>query len=553
MMMSKPLIEIEDLSVHFTTFDGKVQALNGVDFHVNEGEIVGIVGESGCGKSVTSLVTIGLSTGIVDRGSIHFRGEPMIRSVTQNEEKYLPIIGRVTVFSAVAILLSAFWLLIRPVQGAWLLGITSSIAALAALANIVLRIDAWRFERRMRTIRGNEISMIFQEPMTALNPLYTVEKQIAEVMREHKRLAPRSVSTLHRILHALSSPFRILWTFARPQPFASSVLVVLITLFILADTNKDISDLIKSGWWFLVPFVYGKAVIESKVKSTEEVSILYLLRQHLPLIPVVFAGAGFYLILNWLPFSGVVIACIILAGLALPAIILSTWFSLDPAHEKQVVQILEDVRIPNPNAVAKMYPHELSGGMRQRVMIAMMMSCEPTVLIADEPTTALDVTIQAQILHLMRDLRDRKGTSIMLITHDMGVIAQMCDRVVVMYAGKVVETAPLHQILEQPRMPYTIGLLHSIPSMDPTERREVLPIIPGSVPPPNEVIKGCRFHARCPLATPLCVDTPPPAIEISEHHIAHCHHTDQTLDQQMVRAAFDQFAFDFLTRRNEDE
>lgn len=551
--MASPLVQIEDLSVHFITFDGKVQALNGVNFDVNEGEIVGIVGESGCGKSVTSLVTIGLSTGIVDRGSVRFRGAPMIRSITKSEEKFLPIISRLSVFSALAILLSAFWLLIRPVQGAWLLGFSVTLAVFSGIANFLLRRDARRFERKMRSIRGNEISMIFQEPMTALNPLYTVEKQIAEVMKEHHRLGERTNSTTTRLLNAVLSPFRLVWSMCQPRPFVSSIVGVLLLLFYLSNDYPVISALIAKWWWVLVPFSYLIAVLESQLRSNADKSLRFILTLHLPLLPVVFAGSGFYLILNWLPYAGVMVACAILAMLALPAIIVSNWTSLDPAHAKQVVQILEDVRIPNPTAVAKMYPHELSGGMRQRVMIAMMMSCEPTLLIADEPTTALDVTIQAQILHLMKDLRDRKGTSIMLITHDMGVIAQMCDRVVVMYAGKVVESAPLKDILEKPRMPYTIGLLHSIPSMNVGERREVLPIIPGSVPPPNAVIAGCRFHERCPLATAKCIDTPPPLVEISPQHSAYCHHTERTVDQDVVRSAFDQFAHDYIKRSDDDE
>ena len=227
------------------------------------------------------------------------------------------------------------------------------------------------------------------------------------------------------------------------------------------------------------------------------------------------------------------------AILAIPPIQISGFLRLDPAHTRQVVSILEDVRIPNPEAVVKMYPHELSGGMRQRVMIAMMMACEPKLLIADEPTTALDVTIQAQILGLMKDLRDREGTAIMMITHDLGVIAETCDAVSVMYAGSVVETGSLEQVLGSPRMPYTIGLLHSIPRIkEEGEARTDLPIIPGQVPDPNTVFDGCRFHPRCPFADDLCRSTPPPMEQVSEGHFASCHHTELTVDLETAQQAF---------------
>jgi len=210
-------------------------------------------------------------------------------------------------------------------------------------------------------------------------------------------------------------------------------------------------------------------------------------------LPFSFTLALTYAILLWTPNQVVGTVFALMLVVSIPSMILIDYLQLDPAHRNQVIKILEDVQIPNPRVVITMYPHELSGGMRQRVMIAMMMSCEPKLLIADEPTTALDVTIQAQILHLMRDLRDRKGTSIMLITHDLGVIAELCDSVSVMYAGSVVETGTINDILANPRMPYTIGLLHSIPKIihsDIRSERNSLPIIPGQVPDPNTHFDG---------------------------------------------------------------
>jgi oligopeptide/dipeptide ABC transporter ATP-binding protein len=176
----------------------------------------------------------------------------------------------------------------------------------------------------------------------------------------------------------------------------------------------------------------------------------------------------------------------------------------------------------------------------------MMMACEPKLLIADEPTTALDVTIQAQILKLMRNLRDEKGTAILLITHDLGVIAELCDAVTVMYAGSVVETGSLEQVLSRPRMPYSIGLLHSIPRITTgSAERETLPIIPGQVPDPNQHFDGCRFHPRCPFANEKCISTPPPMVEIEPGHFAACHHTDRTTVVSDVQDAFDEFALGY--------
>ena len=245
------------------------------------------------------------------------------------------------------------------------------------------------------------------------------------------------------------------------------------------------------------------------------------------------------MILLWIPFGVLMTIILSVAILAIPPIQISTYFNLDPAHTRQVVRILREVKIPNPEAVVKMYPHELSGGMRQRVMIAMMMACEPKLLIADEPTTALDVTIQAQILNLMKDLRDREGTAIMMITHDLGVIAETCDAVTVMYAGSVVETGSLKQVLGSPRMPYTIGLLHSIPRIKEVgEERVDLPIIPGQVPDPNEKFDGCRFHPRCPFADDLCRTKPPQMQEVAPGHYAACHHTEVTDNLVAAQEAF---------------
>lgn len=318
--MTQKLLSVKDLKTYFYTDDGVIPAVDGVSFDLDRGGTIGIVGESGCGKSVTSLSIMGLvpqPPGKIEGGVIEFEGKNLLD-------------------------LS---------------------------------------EAEMRNIRGNDISMIFQEPMTSLNPVFTVGNQIAEAI----------------ILHQ----------------------------------NVD--------------------------KAT--------------------------------------------------------------AREK-AIEMLRLVGIPSPEQRVDDYPHQMSGGMRQRVMIAMALSCNPKLLIADEPTTALDVTIQAQILDLMRELREELGTAIMMITHDLGVIAELVEKVVVMYTGKIVEAADTHTIFKNPKHPYTVGLLASIPRLDGDGSR--LQAIPGSVPIPGEFPKGCGFHPRCAFATDLCVRKRPPAFDLGNGHEVAC-------------------------------
>lgn len=318
--MTQKLLSVKDLKTYFYTDDGVIPAVDGISFDLDKGGTIGIVGESGCGKSVTSLSVMGLipqPPGKIVGGEIVFEGENLLK-------------------------LS---------------------------------------EADMRRIRGNDISMIFQEPMTSLNPVFTVGNQIAEAIILHQGL--------------------------------------------------------------------DKAA----------------------------------------------------------------------AREKSI-EMLRLVGIPSPEKRVDDYPHQMSGGMRQRVMIAMALSCNPKLLIADEPTTALDVTIQAQILDLMRELRKNLGTAIMMITHDLGVIAELVEKVVVMYTGKIVEAADTHTIFKNPKHPYTIGLLASIPRLDGDGTR--LQAIPGSVPIPGSFPVGCGFHPRCPFATELCVQKRPPAFEVGENHQVAC-------------------------------
>jgi peptide/nickel transport system ATP-binding protein len=321
--MTEPLLEIRGLKTHFETDDGVVQAVDGVDLIIARGETVGVVGESGCGKSVTAmsvLKLIPMPPGRIVGGQVLWRGRD---------------------------------LLVLPAAD-------------------------------MRRIRSKEIAIVFQEPMTSLNPVYPVGAQIAEVVRLHEGLGRR-------------------------------------------------------------------------------------------------------------------------------------------AALERTVEMLRLVQIPNPERRVHDYPHQFSGGMRQRVMIAMALSCDPALLIADEPTTALDVTIQAQILELLQDMKSRFGMAIMLITHAMGVVAETAQRVVVMYAGKVIEEAAVEQLFGNPRHPYTQGLIRSIPRIDMAAAgRSRLEAIPGVVPSLIDPPLGCRFESRCPYAMAICREASPPLREIEPGHKVAC-------------------------------
>lgn len=319
-VLKDTLLDVRGLRTCFYGNDGVVPAVDGVSFSINSGQTLGIVGESGCGKSVTALSIMRLVSfppGRIVAGQITFDGENIL-SMSQTE---------------------------------------------------------------MRRIRGNHMSMIFQEPMTSLNPVFTVGEQISESIMMHERL--------------------------------------------------------------------GKSEARDKA-----------------------------------------------------------------------IEMLHRVGIPSPEKRVDEYPHQMSGGMRQRVMIAMALSCDPKLLIADEPTTALDVTIQAQILRLMLNLKENLGTAIMLITHDLGVIAQTADKVAVMYAGRILEMADAASLFRRPCHPYTVGLLGSIPLLN--ESRDRLHTIPGAVPNPMELPPGCRFHPRCDAVKDICKESEPPLVDLDGCHQVCC-------------------------------
>ena len=327
------LLEVKDLQTNFYSEDGVVRAVNGLSFELEPGSTLGIVGESGSGKSVTSLSIMRLipnPPGRIEGGSILFRGQELLT----------------------------------------------------------------KSEAEMRKIRGHEIAMIFQDPMTSLNPVLTVGDQIAETVRLHLKLGRKEAM-------------------------------------------------------------------------------------------------------------------------------------------QRAVEMLRLVRIPSPEDRVHDYPHQFSGGMRQRVMIAMALSCDPSLLIADEPTTALDVTIQAQILDLMRELQERRNSAIILITHDLGVVAEICQRVLVMYAGNMVEYGTADQIFKDPKHPYTQGLLESVPRLDDRESKRLIPI-EGQPPNLLRMPPGCAFAPRCKYRMPIC-DEPVPLYDFGEGHVARCFlYDERAADQRTI-------------------
>ena len=324
--MNKPLLEVKNLKTFFKTRNGIVKAVNDVSYSIYPGKTLGIVGESGSGKSVSAMSVLRLldANGYIAGGTVTFDGQDLSKVTTE----------------------------------------------------------------QMYHIRGNRISVIFQEPMTSLNPVFSVKKQLSE------------------------------------------------------------------------PFIIHQGMSKKEAAA-------------------------------------------------------------------KCIEMLKAVQIPNPEAVAKQYPHQLSGGMRQRVMIAMALACKPDILIADEPTTALDVTIQAQILRLMNDLQKENGTAIMFITHDLGVINEMADDVVVMYCGQVVEQAPPRVIFTncEKSHPYTEGLMYSIPRLN--DDRKKLDPIPGAVPHPLDLPKGCKFAPRCKYCTQKCIDAEPELKQVAEGQYVRCFYPDK--------------------------
>ncbi|MCI4346558.1 MAG: ATP-binding cassette domain-containing protein [Thermoplasmata archaeon] len=459
---------------------------------------MGLVGETGCGKSVTAFSVTRLipdPPGRIMDGTILFKGANLLWGVDR-EASYKPVKG------------------------------SNRVKVKRSFRRIKTDLD------RMMAVRGGGISMIFQEPMSAMNPIFSVSNQISEALLLH-----RGVPTIDGLLNA--------------TPKGPGVEEALEAIIQAARENRP--GQLREACGKLSAAVGLQSIgvqayhilhnaypdVDSKVpelrKAIDRLHLSGMQRRYLE------RERKLYTLQAELraTFLSEMRNAKLEKGKrrAISARRLSTrlrgfYFGLWGLRSRvrrplntetfwQSVRLLEGVTIANPVQVARGYPHELSGGMLQRVMIAMALSAEPELLIADEPTTALDVTIQAQILELMRDLKRRVGTAIMLITHDLGVIAEVADRVCVMYAGNIVEIGPVRDIYRTPLHPYTQGLLASIPRMDDPNKK--LEAIPGSVPnliyPPS----GCRFHPRCPQAMPVCKEQRPPMTVEATGHVVACH------------------------------
>ena len=488
------VLDIRDLRTYFFTYDGVVKALDGVDLTIRKRETLGLVGETGCGKSVTAFSVMKLLAdppGRIMGGEIRFQGANLLYGIDQEATfKPVPHTNRVKV--------------------------TRRYSKIR------------RSQERMAAIRGSGISMIFQEPSSALNPIFSISNQLSEALMLHGGVEileellkpPPSAAEVQAAIDQLidstsaSGPTReaakgFAERLGRPS-LATQAYTVL-------KEQRQRPDEARKELQHVVRRLHVGGLQRAYLRQQERVHKLrrqlheLLLEEMRRGAPTGAADRGVRnrLRAEWLRGLGYAIWGI-------------RGHVRKPVNEEtfwRSVALLEGVSIANPAQVARGYPHELSGGMLQRVMIAMALSSNPALLLADEPTTALDVTIQAQILSVMRDLKTHIGSSILLITHDLGVIAEMADRVSVMYAGNVVETASVRDLYRRPLHPYTQGLLNSIPRMD--DPTKTLESIPGSVPnliyPPT----GCRFHPRCAHAMEICKEArPPTTIEGDDHTVA---------------------------------
>ncbi len=460
------LIEIRDLYTNFYTYQGIVKALDGVTLSVRKGETLGLVGETGCGKSVTAnciLRLIPSPPGKIESGRILFLMPP------ESKEKAIELerrIGELVERNASA----------------------SEVAQLRKELDAVLsQYDLLRrSENYMRSIRGKYISMIFQEPMTALNPVFTAGDQIAEIIVLHERQ-----ELAIAVLKQMDASLKDIGGFQQVTRVKGEKEGEWKCSSCSATVMEDTSTCPQCGSSF-----------DSRPLRKLEKARLNFYRR-------------FYVTMAKNPKA-------LSLRIAAKVPILRRY--LKPLRKESLhraERMLRLVRIPDPKNVVNAYPHELSGGMQQRVMIAMALACRPLMLIADEPTTALDVTIQAQILKLMKDLQAETGTSILMITHNLGVVAETCDRVGVMYAGTMAEVGEVRTIFKEPLHPYTQGLLNSIPRLNASVTR--LETIEGSVPNLVKPPPGCRFNPRCPYAMAICREKKPPMIEVAPGHLVACH------------------------------
>jgi len=475
--------------------------LEGIDIDVRKGETMGLVGETGCGKSVTALTVMGLiqsPPGKVEAGHV-FLGEPA--SVTKLRREYdIRYEGE---DKAREKELESLRNKLERLEGDGRKDeraeIRNRIAALDRSYDLL-----GKTEEELNKIRGNRMSMVFQEPMTALNPAYTIGDQIGETLELHQR-----EMLVDDVLRQLG---------LEAKAFAGG------------KRAKKVVEKAKEP---------SAGTGTAKQGRTREVCSVCRTPTRDDWGACTSCGARH---------SGFVPGPIRRLFLKIASSYYrrmkedqyNTWaylVSTNPMSKRlerrlrlaktiRAEEALKEVKIAEPNRVVRSYPFELSGGMKQRAMIAMMMSCRPDLLIADEPTTALDVTVEAQILSLMKELQRTRGTSILLITHDLGVIAETCHRVAVMYAGYIAELSTAREIFDRPMHPYTSALLKSIPRIGPTrmsERKKPLYVIPGVVPNLLKPPSGCRFHPRCERSLDLCRSEVPPLRELAPGHLVACH------------------------------
>lgn len=512
------LVEIEDLFINFYTYQGIVKAIDGVNLSIMKGETLGLVGETGCGKSVTAraiMKLIQVPPGKIEAGSVFFMEPQDVREIrkrleneaqnwyaglpAESKKKYAEKYGMkftgfdrrtrriarkseasVEVQDKIPHALKVYYLMQKSKSHQHQKD--EAYQAASKRSNDILT----RSPKVMEKIRGKFISMIFQEPTSALNPVFIVGDQIAEVIMLHRLpdLAKKVIEGLKRNAGGTDN--------GRPRKSKDKNMPTGLKCSVCSkDVRKEDKWCGNCGARFLsIPGWYLRRWLSSYY--------IWALNQ---------------LIKN--P------RAIKLRMLSKIPLLRRFKKELYEQAFKEAAEMLRVVRIPDPESIVYRYPHELSGGMQQRVMIAMALSCNPKLLIADEPTTALDVTIQAQILKLMKDLKQEFGSSILLITHNLGVVAEMCDRVGVMYAGSMAEIADARTIFKSPMHPYTIGLMKAVPTV--ATELERLSSIPGNVPNLIKPPTGCRFHPRCEFAKEFCKLEKPKLIEITEGHFVACH------------------------------
>jgi len=423
------LVETRDLYTNFYTFEGVVRALNGVSIVVRQGETYGLVGESGCGKSVSvrSMMRIVQAPGQIDAGQI-------LMFLNQEDRRK---------------------------------GI-----------EIVRRTEAY-----MTSIRGCDVSMIFQEPGAALNPVLSISEQIAESYRFH-RMDQMLKETVEDRRAARAKRARL-----TPAGLWSDMQILLLTRELDALTRHD------ARVQKIDNELYDLEALEDPASLWRKEGLNRARDRTRRRDPLAAFTARVPLLRRYRR-------------------------AVNATIRSHVVELLRSLGIPNPENVARRFPHELSGGMQQRIVIAMALACHPTLLIADEPTSNLDVTIQAQIVELIKTLKKTTISSVLFITHDLGLVAEVCDRVTVMYAGDVSETATVKELFRNPLHPYAQGLLNSVPK---ARQEGELAMIPGAVPNLIRPPSGCRFHPRCPSCMEVCRSTKPPVIEHSPGHWVACH------------------------------